>query len=574
MKPHPYLALAAHLEELRTARSADNKPWASVAPLCLATIGMGLIAPEKLLLKVEKALLMAKDSCAGLDEVWAAWVEKHDPWKRRPEEEGMPNHGWELATLFASSPNATVLKALLASPSAPSATAIESGLHAHHSLAQRDDSRVLVGEAWAVPLNLLGCVVSHSAWNTNASDVGKVTSRILDAVDVLLAHGVDINASVTTGGRRALGLANHPQLVQGLLERGADPFALDDRGVPALATFWEGPALLGDGRAQAMTAFWREQAAVPWTVEAWRAWCGMALEKVVTSNSRASSAVFGWKTHRDVMATLFQQGVAMEGEYGAFVRQQGPEQARRLLLASRQNKKPVPDALAPLSWWPTPASPVPQGHWLLMAQAFSLPTDGKALDAALSRRMQEDLVGTIGREEALRAMAEQLGRPPADAMAMVQAWCQAISVLHSVGRETFFSTLWPNLAAASLDFCQTVSTEELADASRWWASSENKGLKSALETELKKHLASGRAAQWPLEGLFLASALAGGQQEREASMNALAQRPPHPETEQRLEVLARWAPKTWSAMGLKESLAQRRLDMQWAEQPVSPRPRF
>ena len=99
-------------------------------------------------------------------------------------------------------------------------------------------------------------------------------------------------------------------------------------------------------------------------------------------------------------------------------------------------------------------------------------------------------------------------------------------------------------------------------------------MKSALEAELKKHLASGRAAQWPLEGLFLASALAGGQQEREASMNALAQRPPHPETEQRLEVLARWAPKTWSAMGLKESLAQRRLDMQWAEQPVSPRPRF
>ena len=65
MKPHPYQALAAHLEELRTARSADNKPWVSVAPLCLATIGMGLNAPEKQLLKVEKALLMAKDTCAA-----------------------------------------------------------------------------------------------------------------------------------------------------------------------------------------------------------------------------------------------------------------------------------------------------------------------------------------------------------------------------------------------------------------------------------------------------------------------------------------------------------------------------
>lgn len=575
MKPHPYLALAAHLEELSANRPASNQPWSSVAPLCLATLAVVPRATEKQLLRLEKAFLAAKGSCSGMEEVWRAWVQQHDPWSRRPEEDRWENHGWELATVFCLQPSAPILEALLACPTAPSAQAIETGYHARHCFDENAASQALLGRAWAVPLSLLGCLVSTSAWNTNGPDREKATRRLLEAVDVLLAHGVDINAPVTADGRRALGLANDPALVQGLLERGADPFAPDARGVPAVATFWEGPAMIGSDRAEALVKFWNEQPGITWEVNGWKAWLDGAVEKVLESAFRGASAVVR-KPNAEAMAQLFRKGVWMGGEVAAVTLQRGPLLAQQLVLASRLSKKPVPATLAPVAWWPSASARVKDAHWLLMAQGLSLQSeDTPVVPAALSRRVQEELVGASGRQEALRLLKQELTGPPADAMAMAQAWCLVVALRQTVGREDFFDQWWPAVARESLTFCKHAQSEDLDEAFRYWARQENKGLVSAFKTEMDGRIRACDPSKWALEELFLMATLTSAPLFRRIAMEQLDQRSPwNAAVDEALEGVIRLAPQSWAPVGLKEVLSQRRLDRELAEQPAQPRPRF
>lgn len=535
-------------------------------------------APEKELAALEEALTQAHASLSNPDQVWAEWLPKFNPWTRRAQDKTThPSRGWELLALFADKADASSLRALLACPGAPSGQALESRFFTPHALLENHERPDwLVG--WDEHLSVLGKVVSTSGWSRPKGDEPAHVRAILEMVDVLREHGVRLNAPVTTSGRHALGLANQAALVEGLLERGADPMAQASNGRLAMAQFWDGPCFVNSHRAAEMAGFWKQQKQLGWTVERWEAWCDAVVERLVYT--MADKSPFGRNVLQQghtILSSLFQMTMGEGAAYRQAACRKGAAIARKLVLSSL-SPSGVPHGLihtnlAPEKWWPQGMDPGDGRDWLLIAQALAVSLNGD-LSASLSRRTQDTLIGEAARRQAKDTLPQTLLELLEAPNGLVKAWTVAASLAPGMNPERFLGQVWPLVAERTLEAAMALPEQAAKASMNHWFDSAHKGRRSSVAKVLLGETSRPALARCSLEGKMLLATLLDSGSLKDQALADLQIAPVSVEQCNRLEALASMVGNRWGDRMLKEKLAEKRLNNFLEPSSGRPRPRF